>query len=487
MTLDVSRIPDSQLQNSKNISLADSSADENLDLDSSHISAVESPIKTTSHSIQDNDLSLLECGQRFEISLSPNQSRDFFDATLLPQSTPKRPLIPRSAPVKRKNIDTHNSYKKPKPDPIMNLSNITTLEYYNKLSIKNFIETYDSDVLVMEYVDKLLAFPTTPPIIPQESEHDLYLNFKPGCQFPDKCTIELVTNFISYFQLNYFRHNVGSAIGSKTTLFNPKCNFHIPQFPLVPKKTLSKMHECKEQFVIFTQDHALQGSEFTRELLLIRNIHILGSFLNSQVANERDLHNHILHFFMISYLKARTEFSKVFNIKVIDWGNKEGKARLTEPAWRKVSPEEPPIKAHNKYASSLVQRIVSGQESFQVNDVRNAYLESQKQSSEVIQKRKSEFGIHDRDRPSDPQSSEPGTSSRGFVGNRAYARGRRSVQSNRNAPTRGYSHGRTFNRGRGAFQRISNSNRGAYQGTRTRGQTGFHSQASNSSNLNIYN
>lgn len=107
----------------------------------------------------------------------------------------------------------------------------------SKTCIKNFLESYDNDPLVSEYVDKLckniiLPIPPDPDFMAE------CLSLKGFCGLTQVTKIDCLNDFCFFFQSIYFSHNVQGATDNSVALFNPKVNFNIPQFQLLPKVSL---------------------------------------------------------------------------------------------------------------------------------------------------------------------------------------------------------------------------------------------------------
>jgi hypothetical protein len=389
--------------------------------------------------LSDSDI---ECGQKFSVSnfsfAQSDTSKDLFEATIienpefipLDTSTPVKAKVPLSRKRKlRSSPETSEPVTKLIKGPTTEAPTkmeaaLKSLPFIKEISILGFLSDYDSDPLVREYVDSVLALEGFCPKIPPLETMETYLDFPAIEQLPAEVAVSVIQNFMSYFQLNYFRHNVGSATANNVTLFNPKCDFYIPQFQLVPQQTLNKIHDSKKDFVIFVQDHALDGAEFTKELLLIRSVKLMKQHFKTKLEHTEDVKEHVKASFASFYIKARMEFQKVFNVKNIDWEKREGKLKLTTPYWRKSDPHNPPTDAYNKYAVDIVSRILDGKESFDGNSVKLAYANSKVKSAEAVSHRSSQFpgkltAQRDTTKPPEPQKDY----NRPTLGSRARGRG----------------------------------------------------------------
>jgi hypothetical protein len=263
------------------------------------------------------------------------------------------------------------------------------LDYINDLSALKFIDSYNSDPLVTEYINNLLEYPQCCPIVPSEEKILEYLDFPSTLVPPNELYVLLTTNFFSYFQVSYFKNNVQNATANGKTMFNPKCDFFMPQFPLVPEKVLNDMTRAKTAFVYHIQGYAVDGASFTRELLLLRNIKAIKDFVLSAEPGTLDTASHVKHIFSKGYVRAQLEFSNKYNVKNIDWNKREDKVRHTVPFWRKATIPVPPTTAYNKYAVSLSEDIRAGKISFRSEELKTEYRDFFSAPDAIISQMKS--------------------------------------------------------------------------------------------------
>jgi len=229
------------------------------------------------------------------------------------------------------------------------------LDPNKSLSIYTLLEYYQTDPLVKEYIDNIADLKIMPKL---PSKEDLIQtnSFEPKLQLQKSDFIGITTNMMTYFQSLYFSKNLDAADKRNIGIFNPKFNFKIPAYDLLPMSSLAFMGKAKEDFVLQTQRLALDGAAFQRELLLLRNFNFIKGKLDG-LQND-DLEAHIKHFSNISIMKAQIEFTDKYKVKVIDWDSRDTKVTFSVPGWRKRK-EGPPIEPRNFCAKSLAKKFIS--------------------------------------------------------------------------------------------------------------------------------
>jgi hypothetical protein len=197
---------------------------------------------------------------------------------------------------------------------------------------------------------------------------------KHNCEIepPPSLFSEIITNFMSYFQLEYFHKNVADATLAKIALFNPSCNFHFPQFQLWPEFELNRVKEAKQAFANIIQGLSVKASKFQMELILIRIAKAILNFMTDYKVNESMKKIVFPKIFSIGYFIAKMEFSMVYPIKNVNWKERESKIRLTLPSWRKLN-SPPPTKAYNNYAYDISRKIAKGEVNFSGESVELEY------------------------------------------------------------------------------------------------------------------
>jgi len=199
---------------------------------------------------------------------------------------------------------------------------------------------------------------------------------------------------MSYFQLQYFQNNVVQATAEAKTMFNPKCDFFVPQFPLLPEKSLDDITRSKIAFVLLYQNSAVEGAQFTRELLLIRIIKDIRNFVNETSCKDVNTADAIKHIFSLGYMRAKIEFNLQYKIKNIDWGKREDKVRHTIPFWRKQTIKIPPTKPFNKYSVALAENIKTSKISFKSEELKDEYTKFFQNSEAVVKRMKTMTSLH---------------------------------------------------------------------------------------------
>ena len=426
----------------------------------------------------------LECGQRLsspnvtlkEVSSnSSNLYSPWPSCTSTPNQTrrPKRTMFSDSISPVTENTRIPKKRRPEKSTMADVCEKLKALPYINDISIMNFAKTYKTDPLVTEYADTLLQLPHCCPIMPTEDllfEHaETQLNFI----VPNDLYVHITTNFISYCQLSYFKNNVVNATAEGKTMFNPKCDFFIPQFPLVPEQTLNDMTRAKKALVFHFQDYAVQGAQFTRELLLIRNFKAITSFLTESGITDTDIQCQMKHIFAKGYIRAKLEFVAQYNVKFIDWKKREDKVRHTLPFWRSQTIKVPPIQPFNRFAVSLAENIKASKVSFVSEDLKTEYTNFFHKSEAIVDNMRS--AVQSRIQPSSvngqtssiPQQTDPQAIRSNTRGQSA-----KSAFSIRGISRRGQPRSGNF-QGRGQRPPIHNSYRGITQPNKfkTRGMT----------------
>lgn len=227
-------------------------------------------------------------------------------------------------------------------------ADLAALDPSLSLSIHGMADHYKTDPLVQEYVDIILDLQIIPKL-PRNPEQE---NFNPTIPLPKDTFIPILTNLITYYQSLYFDKNLKAAEENQLGVFNFHTNFKIPSFNLLPMASLASMAALKVQFVKDTQKFARQGSQFTRELLMLRNFKIIQNKLGDDIPLTT-LQSHIRHYISVAVMRAHIEFLNSYNYKVTDWSKKKSKVILTEPGWRKQNPSIPPTQPANFYAKNV--------------------------------------------------------------------------------------------------------------------------------------
>lgn len=237
---------------------------------------------------------------------------------------------------------------------------ILTIDPEKKCCIWDFLEYYHQDLLVKEYVTKLLKIQMLP-ITPDSEEIDEWISEIPDFELPEIIQCEIINNFMFYFQSRYFKHNVQEAVKKDITLFNPTCRFNIPQFALLPLKTFEKMTDAKKSLVLCLQIESLEGTQFANELRFLKILFLISEFLETKSFDTEQKNLLLKSFFGAFYIKCRTEFLKAYSVKDINWDSKKGKLVHTLPKWRKSDDPIPPS-SNNRYATDLINRVKAGKE-----------------------------------------------------------------------------------------------------------------------------
>ena len=233
---------------------------------------------------------------------------------------------------------------------------IQSMDPDNKLTIFELSNTYKEDPLVLEYINNLLQLNIIPQP-PSSEEADEFLNLCPDITLGNSDLLPIITNWMTILQMRYFSRNVTKATESNIGLFNPVYKFSIPAFNLLPAATLENITLLKQDLTRGVQLEAIRGSQFGRELLILRNLKALADSVQSK--GSKNIQETVLHYNALCYRKATMEFYDQYQVKDISWEGKTTKVRHTQPKWRKEEDPIPPVNPTNFYARNLSNRIAS--------------------------------------------------------------------------------------------------------------------------------
>ena len=286
---------------------------------------------------------------------------------------------------KRKNVFSENLAKRNCNEVARK---IEKLDPKKTLCIHGYVDEYENDAVVREYVDKLFAYPYILPQIPTEEHLLNTLNLKPNMHIDDHFYEFIIPAFMKYFSINYFQKNIMKATAASVSVLNPKIDLHIPDFALLPNKILCKITEAKAAVSIHIQNHCVDGTDFTKELRLVRIIYDIMTYISdSDAISTRDEKlATFMHIFAIGYFKSKMEFQKEYPIKLIDFSQRDSKVRHIMPGWRNFDPQNPPQSFYCKYAYRILQRIYNEQEVFEGTRVRTEYGQFLTDGREYIKK-----------------------------------------------------------------------------------------------------
>jgi hypothetical protein len=314
-------------------------------------------------------------------------------------STPSKSATKRSAaekensePLKKSRVDAGDLEE----SEDMELSRIVDEEEENNakeqiikidpektLSIHEFLEYYRSDCLIREYLNICIELNALP-FIPDEETLQKNLTFATDVSLPTEIYKEILNNYISSLQIRYFYNQTKDATASGVSLFNPSMNFYFPQFALYPSQVFKNITDIKQAFVIHIQKQAYDGSRFPFELLLLRNMKLIRNQLVQQQVPPDDLESVQKYFIAMTYLKAKMEIVREYNVKIIDWDSRNNKVKHTQPTWRTDSPNEVPETRPNFYAENIKKRLDDGKEIMQGTKTADDFKEFIQASKSII-------------------------------------------------------------------------------------------------------
>jgi hypothetical protein len=281
-------------------------------------------------------------------------SQSFFEDSLSSKSSQKR----NADQMDNNHLNQQN--KKKFKNPLDLKERIGILDPDNNTCIGHYIDYYEHDPLVREYVDLLFKSPILP-TIPDTKLIDKWLDLNPKCGLTKITKTDSINDFGYYFQSRYFEFHVKEANNEAVALFNPKIYFNIPQFQLMPLKSLDFFNQSKETFVLAYQSEAVSGSEFAIQLRLLRIITRITNDITSEasrlVVDVEERKNTILYHFSRLYTIARLAFIKKFKLKKINWSERTSKCRQTLPQWRKTDEDNPPKTNNNKFMAEACKQV----------------------------------------------------------------------------------------------------------------------------------
>ena len=234
---------------------------------------------------------------------------------------------------------------------------LSKVDLEKKLSIHNLLKYYHKDPLVQEYVSILLKS-NLMPVILDESKREEILQASPQIHLTNQELLPAMINWMTYMQSTYFTNNIRKATANDIGLFNPKYSFSIPSFNLLPSYFHENIHLLKKDFVNSVQLQAIIGSEFLRELMILRIYNsILEALHKNTIVNGNQLNDLVLFYTYLSHKCSQIEFMHKYNIKDINWAERTTKVKETLPGWRKNPNGSPPTIPINFYAKNLILNI----------------------------------------------------------------------------------------------------------------------------------
>lgn len=278
---------------------------------------------------------------------------------------------------------------------------ISLIDSEKLLCIHSLISSYNEDILVKEYADTLIETKMLPIALDPE-DIDKWLTIRINTELDKELVISLIKNFLSYFQIKYFQNNTVNATKNKVHMFNPKVDFWIPQFTLLPKDALDSLNNLKRAFAIQYQGCAINGTDFSTQLLLLRNLKLINDYIKTECPDEP---LQFLQYYMaVAFTKAKKEFIHEFKPKVIEWTEKPSRIRDTMPSWRKDSTKPPPNEPFNRFAGRIEKRILDDKESLSYYEIKKENDNFMKQSYNEVRKVKSRI-VHGKC-SSNPQTEQ---------------------------------------------------------------------------------
>lgn len=318
----------------------------------------------------------LESEQNSQKHFDVDSDQDFIPSTQDLLST--KQLSKRFVRIKRKQEDSENLPTKRSNRITMSIDDrkeiINLLDPEGTLCILNYMNLYQNDPLVRDYVDTLLQTKFVP-ILPNQETINSWLKHDVIISTPPDLMKQLVNNFMKYFQNKYHRNNLQNANDANVHLFNPKNDFWIPNFELLPQQTLETLTNLKKKYVEDVQKESCKGSDFMVQLLILRNVRYILGHINEEAPLESDEEkdNMTQYILAMAYSTAKIEFPKVFNVKLLDFSKFTDRVKHSEPKWRTEDPQNIPKDSTSRLATNLVERIDNNQIIFSGEAVANEH------------------------------------------------------------------------------------------------------------------
>ncbi len=189
-----------------------------------------------------------------------------------------------------------------------------------------YLKDYSTDILVKEFIDAILETEILP-CLPDQSQVDQYLQVEPLLELSSQIMQSLINNFMAIFQTKYFMNQVTDATIANVELINPKTDFWMPQYALLPMKIHDRFNNLKRKFSMNYQQNAVLGVKFARELMIARNFMLIQNEVKKlNIADISEAHDQIMFQFVIAMTKSTVEFGLEYNTKNIDWEKRKTKS-----------------------------------------------------------------------------------------------------------------------------------------------------------------
>lgn len=293
-------------------------------------------------------------------------------------------------PVSRKrklaNI-TSSARKRPLFDDMEEkLEKLALIDPDRKSCIYDYMDRYSTDAIVRYYLELILDVKLIP-ILPNPEVMKKWLEHKFNFIIPNELATEIVSKFMDYFQSKHFQNNVDGATNNNKKLFNPKNNFNIPHFKILPEKTLEKLTELKEEYVTSVQKESSKGSTFVIQLIILKIVKKISIFIEDLTNSEdfstqkdssttftEDKRKAMLEYILATtYFRAMIEFPKAKKVNVIDWTKYPSKTTHAIPQWRKQEEINLPIDIPHRLAENLCNKIETNKVSISGKSTRDDY------------------------------------------------------------------------------------------------------------------
>lgn len=242
----------------------------------------------------------------------------------------------------------------------------------NMLEIHNYIQDFDSDPIIKEYIEILLlvksvqSAPCPEEIVALESA-------SVKCKLPKNLEASLAHVLVCYFHSRYFNKNTCDATLHDKLFVPVSAPVFIPCFKDMPKSLLEKSTQAKKSLAKHLQSFAYDGSEFICELMKLRASKIIYDEVvrTNPEMSPGALQTEVRVHFVTQFLKCKMEFMKTYPIKSVNWEKYEDKVVHHEPNWRKGANTVPETRSF--YAAELEKRILEGKEVSNPTSVKKEY------------------------------------------------------------------------------------------------------------------
>lgn len=239
---------------------------------------------------------------------------------------------------------------------------IEILDQTKSLAIYDYIKQYNTCPLVKNFVDIFLKHEMLPILPPQEVVSS-WLKHEVNIEVPTDLQKSLIDKFLSYFKVRYFNMNLTKANQHEKEVFQPKNNFWIPCFELLPETTHLDLHQLKSKYVREVQLASVKGTSFSQQHFILRIYDEIFEFIDNHVKiDSQSSRKKVMEYIIsIAFTTAKMEYVKTRQVKNIDWETYKSKDdNIVLPKWRKENTIPPLNKT--SFMSEHISELIDNKE-----------------------------------------------------------------------------------------------------------------------------